>query len=506
MISKKKFAIGGLAFALMAGTLIATPAKAASSDLVIGSVLDIDKLDPHTATNFATVRALGLVYSSLVEVGPGNKIKTGLAASWSFNSSGTQLRMNLRQGVKFHDGSTFDATDAKASLERILDTKTGAAGRANLTTISSITASGRTLTINMSVPNVPILAALDGVNMAMLSAADIAAGKVGGSNKPNGTGPYKYVSWEPTQSVKFTSNPDYWMGAPKISDVTIRVIPNESSILSAMNAGSIQFGIVTDPLVVKQINTRNLKLFKTPALAYYALQLNTKVAPFNDKNVRLAVQCSIDRPEMIKTSMLGEGAVTGPITSPAYKSKPNDRPCPKVDIAKAKDYLAAAGKSGGVTFKALVTSNGWATSVAMAQNLKAQLARAGITMDLDIVDQATYVPRWLAADFTATLANNGGRIDPDTMYTRYFTSTGNLNKVATYSSATLDANFLKGKSSGKTAVRAAAYSAISQELEDNAVWVWLATPYEYRVVTKNLKGFVALATGSLLPLRSASLN
>ena len=490
----------------MAGTLIATPAKAASSDLVIGSVLDIDKLDPHTATNFATVRALGLVYSSLVEVGPGNKIKTGLAASWSFNSSGTQLRMNLRQGVKFHDGSTFDATDAKASLERILDTKTGAAGRANLTTISSITASGRTLTINMSVPNVPILAALDGVNMAMLSAADIAAGKVGGSNKPNGTGPYKYVSWEPTQSVKFTSNPDYWMGAPKISDVTIRVIPNESSILSAMNAGSIQFGIVTDPLVVKQINTRNLKLFKTPALAYYALQLNTKVAPFNDKNVRLAVQCSIDRPEMIKTSMLGEGAVTGPITSPAYKSKPNDRPCPKVDIAKAKDYLAAAGKSGGVTFKALVTSNGWATSVAMAQNLKAQLARAGITMDLDIVDQATYVPRWLAADFTATLANNGGRIDPDTMYTRYFTSTGNLNKVATYSSATLDANFLKGKSSGKTAVRAAAYSAISQELEDNAVWVWLATPYEYRVVTKNLKGFVALATGSLLPLRSASLN
>lgn len=506
MISKKKFAIGGLVVALMAGTLIATPAKAASSDLVIGSVLDIDKLDPHTATNFATVRALGLVYSSLVEVGPGNKMKTGLASSWSFNAAGTQLTLSLRQGVKFHDGSTFDAVDAKASLERILDTKTGAAGRANLTTISSISASGRTLVLKLSVPNVPILAALDGVNMAMLSADDIAAGKIGGSNKPNGTGPYKFVSWEPTQSVKLTANADYWMGAPKISNVTIRVIPNESSILSAMNAGSIQFGIVTDPLVVKQINTRNLKLYKVPALAYYALQLNNKVAPLNDKNVRLAIQCSIDRPEMIKTAMLGEGAVTGPITSPAYKSNVNDRPCPKVDIAKAKAYLAAAGKSGGVTFKALVTSNGWATSVAMAQNLKAQLARAGITMDLDIVDQATYVPRWLAADFTATLANNGGRIDPDTMYTRYFTSTGNLNKVATYSSATLDANFLKGKSSGKTAVRSAAYTAISQELEDNAVWVWLATPYEYRVVAKNLKGFVALATGSLLPLRSASLN
>ena len=506
MISKKKIAISGLVAALMAGALIATPAKAVSTDLVIGSVLDIDKLDPHTATNFATVRALGLVYSSLVEVGPGNKIKTGLASSWSFNSTGTQLNLLLRQGVKFHDGSSFDAIDAKASLERVIDTKTGAAGRANLATITSITASGRTLVLNMSVPNVPILAALDGVNMAMLSADDITAGKVGGSNKPNGTGPYQFVSWEPTQSVKLVSNSSYWMGAPKISNITIRVIPNESSILSAMNAGTIQFGILTDPLIVRQVNKRALKLYKTPALAYYTLQLNTKVAPFNDKNVRLAIQCAINRPELIQTSMLGEGAVTGPITSPAFKSNPDARPCPKADLAKAKEYLGAAGKPNGVTFKALVTSTGWATSVSMAQNLKAQLAKVGITMELDIVDQATYVPRWLAANFTATLANNGGRIDPDTMYTRYFTSTGNLNKVATYSSATLDANFLKGKSSGKTAIRSEAYKAISQELEDNAVWIWLATPYEYRVTAKNLKRFVALATGSLLPLRSASLN
>jgi len=124
VISKKRFLVGGVALALIAGTLVSTPAKAASSELVIGSVLDIDKLDPHTSTNFATVRALGLVYSSLVEVGPGNKLKTGLASSWSFNAAGTQLRLVLREGVKFHDGSTFDAADAKASLERISDVVT----------------------------------------------------------------------------------------------------------------------------------------------------------------------------------------------------------------------------------------------------------------------------------------------------------------------------------------------------------------------------------------------
>ncbi len=504
-MTKNKLAIGAVIAALIGGSLIAQPAKAASNDLVIGSVLDIDKTDPHTATNFATVRALGLVYGSLIEIGAKNAIKGGLATSWIFSKDGTQLTLNLREGVKFHDGSAFDAEDAKASLERILDTKTGAAARANIATIQTITAKGRQLVLKMSVPNAPILAALEGVNMAMLSKEDIVAGKIGGANKPNGTGPFKWGSWEPTQSVKLSSFADYYMGEPKIKSVTIRVIPNEASILSAMNSGAVQFGIVTDPLIAKQVG-KNLKTYRVPALAYYALQLNNKVAPFNDKNVRLAVQCAIDRDELIKTALLGEGKVTGPITSPAYRSDALARPCPKQDLAKAKEYLNAAGKASGVSFKALVTSTGWATSVAMAQNLKAQLAKANITMDLDIVEQGTYVPRWLAADYVATLANNGGRIDPDTMYTRYFTSTGNLNKVASYSSSTLDANFLKGKASGKVATRKEAYTAISKELEDNAIWVWLATPYEYRVSTKSLRNFIALANGSLLPLRSASLG
>jgi peptide/nickel transport system substrate-binding protein len=496
----------GLAIAAMLGGVVAMqPAKASTTSLVIGSVLDIDRTDPHTATNFATVRALGLVYGSLIELGPNNKLRSGLAKSWVFSTDGKTLTLNLRKGVKFHDGTPFTAADAKASLERILNTATSAAARSNLTTITSITASGDKLILRMSIPNAPILAALEGVNLSILSKADIDAGRIGGSNKPNGTGPYKFVSWDPTQSVKLQANPDYYMGEPKITDVTIRVIPTEASILAALNAGTIGLGIVTDPLIARQVKT-NLRMFKTPALAYYALQFNTKKEPLNDKNVRLAIQCAVDRNELIQTALLGEGRVTGPITSPNFRSDPLARPCPRQDLAKAREYLAAAGKSSGVTFKVLVTSTGWATSVAMAQNLKAQLAKVNITMDLDIVEQSTYVPRWLAGDFTATLANNGGRIDPDTMYTRYFTSGGNLNQVATYSSSTLDANFVKGKASGKVADRKGAYTAISKELEDNAIWLWLATPFEYRVGTKNLQGFSALANGSLLQLRTSSLK
>ena len=489
---------------IISGSLIAAgPAQAASKDLNIGLTLDIDNLDPQRATSFATVRALGLVYGSLVEVGPKLDIRSGLARSWGFNAEGTQLRLHLRKGVKFQDGSAFDALDVKASLERILDPATKAAARANILTIKSIRASGYEVTLELTIPNVAILAALDGVNMAMLSSDDISAGNVG--KTVNGTGPFKYVSWEPGQSVKLTANTTYWGGKPKLDTVTFRVIPTEASIISALNAGTIQFSVITSPLVAKQAGS-NLTVYKTPGLAYVVLQLNAKVAPFDKLGVRLAIQCAVSRAEVVKTASSGEGAVIGPITSPAYASNPKSRPCPNVDLVKAKQYLTDAGYPNGLTFKTMVAPTQFATASGTAQSLKSQLAKAGITMEIDAVDDSTFISRWLAGNFGSSVANNGGRIDPDTMYTRYFTSTGNLNKVAGYSSVTLDANFAKGKSSGSDSDRKAAYTAISNELEDNAVWIWLFSPYEYRVATKNVTGFIPLATGSLIELRKVDLK
>ena len=502
---RKKIAVVGVATALVAGVVLVAPAQAASKDLVVGITLDIDKLDPQGATSFSTVRALGLVYGSLVEVGPKLQIRPGLATSWGFNAAGTELRLHLRKGVKFQDGSAFDATDVKASLDRILDPANKAAARANIATIKSISASGLNVTLTLTQPNVPILAALDGVNMAMLSSTDIAAGNVGKAGSVNGTGPFKFVSWDAGQSVKLTKNSTYWGGAPKLDTVTFRVIPTEASILSALNAGTVQFAVITSPLVAKQVSS-NLTMYKTPGLAYMALQINARQAPFNNLNVRLAVQCAISRAEVVKTAASGDGSVIGPITSPAYKSDPKARPCPEVDLVKAKAYLTAAGYPNGLTFKTMVAPTQQATIAGIGQSLKSQLAKAGITMELDVVDDSTFVSRWLAADFGTAIANNGGKIDPDTMYTRYFTSTGNLNKVAGYSSATLDSLFTQGKASGSVTQRTAIYKAISAELETNAAWVWLFAPLEYRVTAKNVTGFVPLATGSLLELRKVDMN
>ncbi|WP_258567238.1 ABC transporter substrate-binding protein [Microbacterium sp. Se5.02b] len=168
--------------------------------------------------------------------------------------------------------------------------------------------------------------------------------------------------------------------------------------------------------------------------------------------------------------------------------------------------MKKAGKEDGVTIKTIVSQGEYATSVNEAQNLKAQLADAGITLELEVLESGAFVDRWIAADFDAAVALNGGRPDPDGMYGRYFTSTGNLNKVAGYSSPELDALFAEGRQTADPDKRKDIYAQVSENLEDNAAWIWLFTSYTYTATASNVDGFVPMVNGSLQYLRTTSIK
>jgi peptide/nickel transport system substrate-binding protein len=117
-----------------------TTAAAAGGRLIVGRTGDIDNLDPHLATAFQTIDALELVYDTLFELDADLNIQPGLAADHSYSDDGTELTLNLREGVTFHDGDPFTSADVVASLERILDEATGAVGRNFILSIEEITA------------------------------------------------------------------------------------------------------------------------------------------------------------------------------------------------------------------------------------------------------------------------------------------------------------------------------------------------------------------------------
>jgi peptide/nickel transport system substrate-binding protein len=477
---------------------------AAPSGLVVGATSDPDTLFPWKATQFQAVHVLEQLYGTLTELDADLEVVPGLAESWQVSEDGRTITMTLRGGVTFADGSAFDSADVKASFDRIRDEATGAVAAASLASVAGVEApEPTTVVLTLSGADAGILAALASVNLAMLP-SDATEQALQAS--PNGTGPFRLTQRTPNQSMALAPNPDFWGGAPTVPSLEFRVIPDETSIVSAMQSGNVDFAVFDDPLVAQSAEVSGLTVTKTPQLSYHVLQLNARRAPLDNLDVRLAIQCAIDRQQVLDTAALGEGEVTGPITSPAYRSDPAARPCPQRDVDAARRHLAAAGHAGGLTLSAIVSQGEYATSVNEATNIQAQLAEAGVTLNLDVLESGAYVDRWVAADFEAAVALNGGRPDPDGMYGRYFTSTGNLNEVAGYSSPELDALFAQGKATADPEARKAIYQQVSRHLEDNAAWVWLFTSYTYTATSPDVSGFTPMANGSLKHLRETAVG
>jgi peptide/nickel transport system substrate-binding protein len=477
---------------------------ASGGTLVVGITSDPDTLFPWKATQFQAVNMLGLVYGTLTELTDKLEVAPGLAEKWAYSDDNKTLTLTLRKGVKFSDGSELTSADVKYSLDTIKLESTAAVASSTLASVSAVEAPDpSTVVLRLAAPDAALLAGLSTVNLAILKKGSTEASL---ATTVNGTGPFTVAQRKPSQSVVLTANKAYWKGAPKLDGVEFRIIPDETSVVSGMQSGAIQMATLDDPLVAKTAEGSGLTVTKTPQLSYHALQLKASAAPLDDPNLRLAIQCGIDRKQVLDTAAGGEGEVTGPITSPAYKSDPNARPCPTRDVAKAKDYLSKSKSPNGVTLKTIVSQGEYATSVNEAQSLKAQLAEVGITLDLEVLESGAFVKRWVDADFQAAVALNGGRPDPDAMYGRYFTSKGNLNKVAGYSSPALDQLFATGKSETDPAKRKGIYAEVTKTLEDDAAWVWLFTGYTYTASTAPVKGFKPLATGSLLGLRDATVK
>lgn len=501
-------ALGLLTAASLALTACTSPGTSTGGDggkqsLVIGVTADVDTLLPWGSTQFQAVNVLQNLYGTLTELDDNLEVAPGLAESWETSEDGLTVTFKLRQGVTFADGSAFDAEDVVASYEAIKDEATAAVSATNLAAVSAIEAiDENTVQLSLATPDAALFSKLAVIGTAILpSDADLKELET----KPNGTGAFLFDNRTPNESLTIVANPNYWGGEPAVDEIEFRVIPEQSAIVSALQAGSVQMAVFDDKLVADTIGG-SVTVTETPQLSYHVLQINARKAPLDNVNVRLAIACAIDRQEVLDTAAFGAGEIIGPITSPAFRSDPKARPCPEGDAAAAKQYLADAGYADGITLRAIVNQDGYATSVAEAENIQAQLQKAGITLEIESLESGAYVDRWIAADFELAVALNGGQPDPDASYGRYFTSTGSLNHVAGYTSESLDKLFAEGKAEGDEQARKMIYDQIAAELEDNAAWVWLFTSYSYTATAEGVSGFVPTANGSMLNLRNITVS
>ena len=138
--------------------------------------------------------------------------------------------------------------------------------------------------------------------------------------------------------------------------------------------------------------------------------------------------------------------------------------------------------------------------------IQAQLGEVGIAVEIEMLELSVYVDRWLNADFDAAVALNGGRADPYTMYSRYWTRDGNLQGVANYIDDTLDSLMARGRVETELAARQAIFAEFERHLTEQAPWIWLYHGFEYTAQQPYVDGFVPMPNESLYGLSRVSLN
>jgi len=489
--------VGALCSSVGAAPRAQARPAASSSTFVVASTSGVQKLDPDIVTNFVDFQALGLVYDQLVRYSASLQFLPDLATSWQFSNGNRAITFQLRHGVRFDDGSTFTSANVVASLNRVLAPKTGDASASYLAAVKSIVAKGPyAVELVLSHADSSILAGLTSVNLSMLSTKAIAAGTV--ATKPDGTGPFEFSSWSPNNYLVLTANPNYWGGKVKLASVRIESIPTEQSISAAIQANTVQLGLLTNPEIAKTLSSYTVQ--KVLDLSYRALMLQDKTGPLANVNNRRALECAINRYQIVDDAVFGQGQVVGPVPIGPFASKPVSAICPVTNVAAAKKYLKAAGDPGGFTFTAITSDDLDATSAAQATAAQSELASAGITMKISNLAGDEYIQDWLKGDFQACFAWNSSNPDPYTMYGRYFGPGADLGVPAGYSSKSLQTLLVDGDEASSPALRGKYYSALSTNLTSNAVWVWLFTSYDYAVLGHQVNGF------SFLPSLSDSLH
>lgn len=476
--------------------------------LIAARAADAIGLDPHKQTAFSSFRVMELIYDTLVTLDKNMNVVPSLAESWSYSSDGKTLTMKLRQNVKFHNGDILTSNDVKFSFERILDEKTGAAARSNFTNINTIdTPDANTAVFNLKAPTATILASMTSANASIIDSTLV----IGGADPGKvvvGTGPFKLKQWDPDKTLVLEANKDYWIpGQPYLDGIEFRTIPDESSILAGLRAGTIDWALINDPRVAITAGSSASKLVidRAPALAYNVLQLNSQRPVFKDVRVRQALACAIDRQQVVDTASLGEGQVTGPATPQYYQIDLSKTFCPTPDLVKAKQLLSDSGAKD-VSFTIIAAADEPPTAVAEAQNIQAQLLAIGVNAKIETLELGVYVDRWLKADFDAAIALNGGNPDPGVMFNRYWMSTGNLNKVAAYSDPAIDKLLSDGIATTDPVARKAIYDQVQTKLIEAAPWIWLYVGYEYRITQPYVMDFYPLSNGANTSLKTTWIN
>jgi peptide/nickel transport system substrate-binding protein len=488
---------------MFAGTLLAAltfgGAAFAESTLHIGIRDDPGSLDPATNATFVGRLALEPVCDKLVDIDTDGNTIPMLATSWDWSADGTAVTLHLRQGVKFQDGTPFNADAVKFNLDRYLTMK-GSRRRAEIDAIKDVAVvDDNTVKLTLGAPSVALMSQFtDRAGMMVSPTAYKATTPDAFANKPVCAGPYSVSEYKPQQQVVLKKFADYWnAGAYHFDTLVYEPITDSNVRMLNVKSGDLDLAEYISPSDVPALESDSaLKLAYGKQPAYEVVQFNLEGSGANPdvaKNaaVRQAFSLALDRKAINQVVFGGRYQAGNQPFPPSSMWYDKDFPVGDRDVAAAKAKLASVGLSS-VTIDLMISTS--PEREAEAEMMQSMLSEAGITLNIQPTEFVAMRQKAAKGDFQAYIVGSSGHTDPD-LNIALLLECGQANDVGKYCNKQFDDLLQQGRAVADPAKRKAIYDKAIAVLMQDMPAVFLYNPSTIYAMKAGLDGFKPYSDG-----------
>lgn len=450
--------------------------------------------EPHQWGGYSSIAFQGSIYDGLLEYDEKGQIRGALAEKWEQPDPLTYV-FHLRQGVKFQDGTAFDAEDVKATFDRIKDPKTAAEQRVLMENVAKIeTPDPFTVKVTLATPSAVFLNALARATTLIVSADDVKSGFTF-KTKTNGTGAFILTSWEPGGQYVLKKNPNYWKkGLPYIDQLIEFAIPDDKARANALRTGEADFADSIPWQEYDALEKDGFNVYKSSTVFTF-VRLNTSVAPLNNKKVREALNYVVDRDAILQGAFGGFGkVVNGPLqqegTTFYWKDLENYY---KKDLDKARALLVEAGYKTPAEVPPLEWSVvNLVTQSAPSQIMLQELQQFGLRVTYKTIDTPTLVSNRASGAYQMMTDAMGFADNDPNGLRQYFDSKAGTSFATgvKYKNDRLDQLLAQGAQTTNTDERKKMYREAEGLILDEAPWVFLNWRPSAEAAPKYVKDYI----------------
>jgi peptide/nickel transport system substrate-binding protein len=488
--------------------------QAEAKTIVYGTTERVKDLDPASGWDFHVQEIFLNVYPSLLTYIPGtNEIVPGLAESYSISNNGKEYTFSLKKGLKFPDGTPFDANVVKYSIDRVVKIKGNPSYFVADYVDRVVPVDTHTVRFILKKPVAFFPALVSMFVYAPVNPNQYPSDKSipfpsqlkGG--KMAGLGPYQIVSFKRDEEIVLEANPYCYGEKPKTDRIVIRYFTDATTMRLSLERGELDLAYKTlNPSDIHDLRkSKNIREWKAKAPVARFLCFLCDTPPFNDKILRQAIAAAIDRPPIVKKVFLG-------LNFPLY-SMIAEGLWPHIDtfnttlgdgnIAKTKELLASRGynESNKLAFDLWYTTSHYGdTEIDVAAILKEQFEGTGcMKVNIKSAEWATYIKNWQNKQMPAYLL--GGYpdyLDPDNMLTALGGTSGSAGIGIFHSNSSWDAKLEEGRVITDVKKRKAIYEDLQRLWTEEVPTVPIFQTSLYLFAQKDIEGINFIPTGCLI--------